>query len=163
PGDHVDQGRLARAVGADQEPQLAPVHGEVDPVERAEAVEDDLQPADLQQRGRRGDAGRGGPGTFRGGGGMSARVHGATASSGSDARRGPGVGVVPGRPGSGRRRCASASAARRAPPATPPGASMMTSTNIRPSRYTQPLGYCSLKVVWAQLSSTPPRTAPASE
>ena len=52
PGDGVDQRRLARAVRADEEPQVALEHRQVDAVDGVEAVEGDRQAADLEVVGR---------------------------------------------------------------------------------------------------------------
>jgi hypothetical protein len=55
--DHVEGGRLARAVGADQRDDLAGVHGEVQRVDRHDTAEALGQPLDDEQRrARRGTA-----------------------------------------------------------------------------------------------------------
>ena len=55
-GDAVEQRRLARAVGADEAGDRARLHGEVDAVERADAVEAAVKTADLEQGHAAGDA-----------------------------------------------------------------------------------------------------------
>ncbi len=51
PGDRVDHGGLAGAVGPDQEPQVALEQGEVDVADRLEPVEIDRQAADFEVLG----------------------------------------------------------------------------------------------------------------
>ena len=48
-GDHIEERRLARAVGADQTDDFAGHHCEVETVERHHAAEPPGQPARLQQ------------------------------------------------------------------------------------------------------------------
>src|SRR5690606_31837980 len=104
-----DQGGLARAVRADEEAQLALGDGEVDAVERAEAVEDHRQIADLQQRLRRAAG--------------SVAAHAASFASRAA------------HPARARRRSrASASRAAASSPATPPGTRVMTRMNSAPCR-----------------------------
>ncbi len=92
-GDRVDDRRLAGAVGADEEPQVAAGHREVDAVDGDEAVEVDPQAADLEVVVREPGVRRRLPGRDEGGGGRSGRSRGPPGGferrTGREARRRP--------------------------------------------------------------------------